>query len=269
MLPSPAPLPARAVVRSRGGVSAVHRGRSSGPLRLLFPKTGGRAAWIVTSSLGGGLVHGDAADLEVDVGPGAVGLITTQSSTKVYRGTSSQRTTVRVAEGGVALIVPDPVAAFRGARLVQSTRVTLAEGASAFVVDVLTAGRVAHGERWASDFIDSDLAISIGEVEVFRDRLVLDPGQGDLAQRMGRFDAIGTVVFCGPAIAAVAEEAAQATDAAPLYKDATLIAAASRTAHGAVLRFAATTVEEVVSATREVAARVCARFGEHPFEQKR
>ena len=80
-----------------------------------------------------------------------------------------------------------------------------------FVMDVLTAGRVAHGERWASDVIDSDLAISKDEVEVFRDRLVLDPAQGDLAQRMGRFDAIGTIVFFGPALAAEAEHDRQST----------------------------------------------------------
>ena len=66
-----APPPATAVVR-RAPVhpdrSAILRGRSAGPLRLLFPRTSGRAAWIVTSSLGGGLVDGDRSRLEVDVG---------------------------------------------------------------------------------------------------------------------------------------------------------------------------------------------------------
>jgi dihydropteroate synthase len=38
------------------------RSRAAGPLRLLHPRAAGRAAWIVTSSLGGGLVDGDDVD---------------------------------------------------------------------------------------------------------------------------------------------------------------------------------------------------------------
>ncbi|MDB4932747.1 MAG: urease accessory protein UreD, partial [Myxococcaceae bacterium] len=82
--PRRAPTAASAIVRAGDHRSDVHRARSAGPLRLLFPRAAGRAAWIVTSSLGGGLVHGDDVSLAVTVDPGATALLTTQSSTKVY-----------------------------------------------------------------------------------------------------------------------------------------------------------------------------------------
>jgi urease accessory protein len=53
---------ASALVRAREHRSDVHRARSAGPLRLLTPRAGA-AAWIVTSTYGGGLVDGDQVAL--------------------------------------------------------------------------------------------------------------------------------------------------------------------------------------------------------------
>ncbi|HUS32557.1 MAG TPA: hypothetical protein VMZ53_28845, partial [Kofleriaceae bacterium] len=50
---------ASAVVRRGPGRSDVQRVRGAGPLRVLCPRSAGNAAWLVTSSLGGGLVDGD------------------------------------------------------------------------------------------------------------------------------------------------------------------------------------------------------------------
>src|SRR5262245_15567397 len=94
---------ASAVVCAGNGRSDVHRARGAGPLRLLFPRAAGDAAWIVTSSLGGGLVDGDAVALDVRVEAGATAVVTTQASTKVYKGSSQQRTRVAVAGDGAVL----------------------------------------------------------------------------------------------------------------------------------------------------------------------
>src|SRR5262245_25857867 len=104
---------ASALVRPGNGRSDVHRARGAGPLRLLFPRAAGDAAWIVTSSLGGGLVDGDAVALEVRVDAGATAVITTQASTKVYKGSSQQRTRVSVDGDGAVLVLPDPVVPYR------------------------------------------------------------------------------------------------------------------------------------------------------------
>ena len=111
------------VRRGPGGSdrSDVHRARGAGPLRVMCPRRAGKAAWVVTSSLGGGLVDGDQVALEVDVGPGATCLITTQASSKVYRGASAQRLTVRVHSDAAVLVVPDPVVPYREACFTQHT----------------------------------------------------------------------------------------------------------------------------------------------------
>lgn len=157
-----------------GARSHILRGRSEGPLRLLFPRAAsGGAAWVVTSSLGGGLVDGDVVGLELTIEAGAAAVLTTQSSTKAYRGVSSQRVRVRVAENGTALVVPDPTVPFRGADFTQSTTVELERTSSLALVDAVTAGRVAFGERWDATRIDSTLSISIDGSLALRDRVIL------------------------------------------------------------------------------------------------
>src|SRR5262249_51891808 len=134
-----------------GTRTVVHTARAASPLRLLTPSNHGHGAWIYLASLGGGLVDGDAIHLDVEVGPGACGLLGTQASTKVYRcpaGACRQETRARVAPEGLLVTIPDPIVCFAGARYGQSITVDLAPGASLVLVDTLTAGRSARGERW-------------------------------------------------------------------------------------------------------------------------
>src|SRR5215475_11859750 len=152
---------ASVTVRGDADRSSVHRARPAGPLRLLCPRRPGRAAWVVAGNLGGGLVDGDDLALEVTVERGATCVVTTQAATKVYRGQTRQRTTVRVAEDAAVIVAPDPVVPFRGAELVQATSIELAAGASLVLVDTLTAGRRAYGERWSAARIDSALDVAI------------------------------------------------------------------------------------------------------------
>ena len=71
------------VIAANAGQSVVSRLSASSPLRLLTPKNHGRAAWVYTSTFGGGLVGGDRIRLDVQVGSGAVVFLSTQSATKV------------------------------------------------------------------------------------------------------------------------------------------------------------------------------------------
>src|SRR5215831_13493636 len=126
---------ASVVVQGDGERSAIHRARPSGPLRLLCPRRPGRAAWVVTGNLGGGLVDGDDLALEVTVEHGATCVVTTQASTKVYRGQTRQRTTVRVHGAGAAILAPDPIVPFRGAQFAQTTEIELDAAASLVLLD--------------------------------------------------------------------------------------------------------------------------------------
>lgn len=254
---------ASAIVRPGPGRSDVHRVRGAGPLRLLCPRAAGNAGWIVASSLGGGLVDGDALALEVTVDAGATCVVTTQASTKVYKGTSSQRTSVRVHGDGRALVVPDAVVPYRDARYVQRTEVTLDAASTLVLCDVLTAGRVAYGERWSATELDLLLAIDrAGERLVF-DRIRL---ASDAAGRMRRFEAIATAILLGPDVATLASAALAGLRTAA--RGASVIVAGSPLGDGAMFRIAGETTELTVKATRDLLREACSRLGEDPWSRK-
>jgi urease accessory protein len=254
---------ASVVVGGDAAGSAVHRARPAGPLRLLCPRRPGGAAWIVAGNLGGGLVDGDDLALEVRVGRGATCVLTTQASTKVYRGRTRQRTTVRVDEDAAAIVAPDPVVPFRGAELVQATSIELAAGASLVLVDTLTAGRVAHGERWSAARIDSALEVAIAGEPRLIDRIVLD---GDAAARMQRFAALATCVLVGPRAAGPAARAlGRLTRPAPR---APVVVAGSPLAGGAVFRIAGERVDLVTGAARALIGEACGELGAIPWQRR-
>ncbi|MBA3460918.1 MAG: urease accessory protein UreD [Deltaproteobacteria bacterium] len=259
---------AQVVVRAGFDRSEVHRARAAGPLRLLTPRAAGRAAWVVTSSLGGGLVHGDNVACEIAIHPGATCVITTQSSTKAYRGTTSQQLRVRALGDATALIVPDPIVPYRDATFTQLTSIELDASASLALVDVVTAGRVAHGERWSATRFDSTLSISLDGTRRLVDRFVLDPEDGSLARRLGRFEAIGTVVICGPRVDLIATAQLAALAEIPVRRDDPVIIAGSPFATGAMFRIAGDRVHAVVETTRELLREVCRAVGEDPWSRK-
>jgi urease accessory protein len=256
---------ASAVVKPGPSRSDVHRVRGAGPLRILCPRAAGNAAWLVTSSLGGGLVDGDHVAFDVDIDAGATCVVTTQASTKIYKGSSSQRTRVRVHGDGVAIVVPDPVVPFRDATFAQMTDVVLDADASLILCDVLTAGRVAFGERWNATKLDTTLSIERGGTKLLHDRVVLE---GDVAQRMRRFEALATVVLVGPRVADLAhQELAKLADQR-VERGSAVISAGSPLADGAIVRVAGDRVESVTAAVRRMLAGAMDRVGEDPWSRK-
>jgi urease accessory protein len=256
---------ASATIRPGQGRSDVHRVRGAGPLRILCPRAAGNAAWLVTSSLGGGLVDGDHVAFDVSVDAGATCVVTTQASTKVYKGSSSQRTRVRAHGDGIAIVVPDPVVPFRDASFVQATDVVLDADASLVLCDVLTAGRVAFGERWSASQLDATLSIERAGTKLLHDRVLLG---NDAAARMRRFEAIGTAVLLGPRVADLAATELARIAAEPLAGGAQVIACASPLGDGVIVRVAGERVEQVVADVRRVLAPAVARLGEDPWSRK-
>lgn len=250
---------ASVTVRPGAGRSDAHRVRGAGPLRVLCPRRAGNAAWVVASSLGGGLVDGDEVALEVDVDPGATCVVTTQASTKAYRGVTAQALHVRVHGDAAALVLPDPVVPFRGARFTQRTAIELAAGASLVLCDTLTAGRVAFGERWSAARLESTLEVSIGGTRRLHDRLLLE---GDVAARMRRFEAFATVILCGPRVGDLARRAL-----AREHREGVVIAG-SPFADGALVRIAGERVELVTLSVRQLCREACSRLGEDPWARK-
>jgi urease accessory protein len=234
------------------------------PLKLIAPRNHGRAAWVVAASLGGGIVDGDLLRLEVAVAPGAAAYLSTQASTKVYPGRGAQELSAEVGAGGLLVALPDPVVCFAGASYRQRARVRLGPGAGLVWLEALGAGRTAYGERWKLARYDSRLDVDRAAPCV-RDALLLDPAHGPLAERMGRFAALATLVTVG------LPELAQAwrAPAGPPRRGAAAVASVSPIgADGAIVRLAAESMPALLAALKPLLAPVAELLGEDPAARR-
>ena len=230
------------------GRTVLKRLRSRYPLKLLNPIRSGPAAWVYISSFGGGLVDGDAVSLSVTVGAGATAFLTTQASTKVYRseGAAQQRIEASVGDDALLVVAPDPIVCFAEAAYDQTQYFDLSEGASLLLVDWLTAGRVACGERWAFRRYTTRTEIMHQGRRVLLESLRLDRSDGPLAEQFGRFNVLALAVIWGPRLAHWAKKLLAEIAAAPVQKRADPWISASPLAnHGVLVRMAGVSVEQV------------------------
>ena len=258
-----------AIVR-RGDCSFVTRAYATSPLRLLNPGNHGDAAWVYTSSFGGGLVDGDEITLDIDVGPEAAAYLSTQSSTKVYR---SPRGTTAITRGvvrshGLLVAAPDPVVLFAGARYCQRQRYDVAPDAGLVVVDCLVSGRRACGERWNFSEYDSLIEVSVDGRPRLHDAVALRAADGDLTVRFGRFNVLASAIVAGGLlrtdIAGVLALASQ-----PVRRRAEQVVTASSLGDDAcILRVAGTTTEDVGRTLRELLRFVPVRLADDPWTRK-
>lgn len=241
-----------------GDRSSVVAARAQTPLALLNPANHGHAAWVFQSSHGGGFVTGDAVELTVRVLRGASLFLSSQASSKAYRGTHARFTLDAQLEPEATLVSwPDPVSCFSGARLTQLQRFACAQSANLVVVDAYTAGRLAHGERWAFERLESRLELDVEQAPAFREALLLsDALGGPLAARLGEATALATVLLTGPRLQQAIEALAQ-------------LPGASRWPHGLVLRFAEPTVEALHDTLRRnLREPVADLLGDDPHARK-
>jgi urease accessory protein len=256
---------------SVGERTVVRRAYSTSPLKLLNPQNHSHAAWVYLASYGGGLVGGDAIRIEVDVERGATAVISTQASTKVYRSPrgASQQLLADVADDALLVLAPDPVVCFARSSYQQNVDIRLAPRASLVLVDWLGAGRVASGERWQHDRFSSVTRIRRGADCLLSDSLSLNPEDGDVAARMGRFNTLITVVIAGPPLAAEAARIHHEVAAMPLEKSADLLISASPLRESALLlRIAAVSTERAGQTLRGLLSFLTPLLGDDPWRRK-
>ena len=259
-----------AIERVAGGSAVVERHAAS-PLRLLCPGNAGSAAWTYTSTFGGGLVDGDDVRLSVRVGPNAGALVATQASTKAYAATRGARQTIEAAvgEAGTLVVLSDPLVLFAGARVETLVDADLAGDATLVAVEALAAGRVARGERWAAARCQARVRVRREGVAIADDALLLDPEHGDVAARMGPFDAWATLVLAGPGVQGAASALlAQARPPHRLARGVEAIELASPIEGGCLVRIAAASTAILSDRVRQALACVAPLLGDDPFTRR-
>lgn len=243
-------------------------------MKLLTPRSRGQSVWAFTSSFGGGLVAGDQTEFAIEVGREARCFVGTQASTKVYRNPSGlpsgHRTSAKLEAGAVLVFAPDPVQAFAQSSYTQRQEFFLQKDSSLILVDWVTAGRTARGERWDMDFYHSRSDVFVDDRRVFVDSLLLEPEVGSLkgTHRLGRFNCVATVAFFGPAtesararvLARIAEEA--------VVRQAECLMSGSPIADGVVARFAGSETERVGRMMQEFLRPMTELLGDDPWARK-
>ena len=251
--------------------SVVTRAFATSPLRLLTPRNQGRAAWVYTSSYGGGLVDGDRIRLDVDVGPGAAAFLSSQASTKVYRSARGTGAELhgRVAADGLLAVVPDPVVCFAGARYRQVQTFDVEAGGALVLVDWVSSGRHGSGERWAFHEYAARLAVRVDGRLVLQDALALRSGDGNLPERMGRFDVLATVLILGAPLLARAADTAARVAGLPLGRRQEQVASAAPVGgDGWLLRVAGTSFERTAATVRAELSFLPCLLGDDPWARK-
>ena len=221
------------------GRSSVTRHVNCYPLKFICCQNddeadGGRqkdCARVTVLSYGGGVLGGDRTEAVMNVGPGATALFGTQGTTKVYKqgrgGLSAQAARLRVGAGGLALLLPHPVTAFRDALYDQRQEFHVDGGGSLVLLDWITSGRMERGERWAFRRVTSTNTVHVAGQLRLRDALKLEnpslPAEGSapaepataVAARMRGHQIAGLLVACGERCSAVAQHlmASQRRDA--------------------------------------------------------
>jgi urease accessory protein len=136
-------------------------------LRPLYPIANTGEAELQIATLGPGLMGGDHHHISVEAGIGTRVRLTTQSATRILpmRDGLPAKTdvTLRVAPHARLSWRPLPTIIQADAAYHQTIDLTLADGATAFVWDVLVPGRLARGECFA--FAEFDAALRVRTAE--------------------------------------------------------------------------------------------------------
>ena len=254
-----------------GANTILERSYATNPLKLFTTRGVSQACWVYAATYGGGIVGGDAIRLCVEAAEGARAVVTTQASTKVYRSLrpSSQEVKSSIADDALLVVLPDPVVCFAGGDFSQEQRYDLQPRASLVLVDWMTSGRHATGERWAFHHYSSRIDIRRAGRRVLYDMLRLDAEDGAIGERLAHFDVCLTAVVTGPLVADAAASIVRAVSEADAGSRRDFVAAAWRLSDGgALLRVNGAGVEEVGAALRERLSFLGRLLGDDPFSRK-
>ena len=271
MLTATAPGTAHLTFTRTGSATVLTRAFATSPAKLIETKRHGVACWVYAATFGGGIVGGDAIQLRADVTDGARALLTTQASTKVYRSLrpARQSLSATVAADAFLAVIPDPIVCFAGAHFTQLQRYDLDTSASLVMVDWMTSGRHASGERWAFSRYESRSDIRRESRRIFRDGLVLEQTLDRVSDRMRGFDVLLTAVITGPLVAAAAADIVNAFARETIGRDPHVAGSASRLRDGGtLLRMAGTSVEQIGRALRTHLAFLTPLVGDDLWSRK-
>src|SRR6202790_4681898 len=180
---------------ARSGANTIlAQSRFSLPLQALTPLTlADGASYLMLLNPTGGVLGGDHLITEIIQEAGTHVCLTTPSSTRIYRTAEKPailETVIHLGEGATLEYLPDHVIPHAGSALRQSLRVEMERGSRAIILDSLSAGRVARGERWNFSQVDSRTEIIVRGKPAFLNRTFINPS-AQQPERLGLMEHFG------------------------------------------------------------------------------
>lgn len=191
----------RVRVEDRCGETRVIDSYAKAPLHF-FPlsRRGDDLPVLTLVNSSGGIIGGDRLDVDIDLGKRTHLAIRSQSATKLHRssrGTALARSRFRLAEGALLDYFPEETIPFAESDFEQVTEATLAPGAVLLFVEIMAAGRLERGERFAFRRLLVDFRCRApgrrGGMGGLRDRYDLQPS----TQRLGASPILGEATIWG------------------------------------------------------------------------
>lgn len=171
--------------KPRGTRSAIDRLRTSGCVRVLFPRSE-KAVEAIVINTSGGLTGGDSLSFAAVAGAESQLTLTTQAAERVYRASADVarvETRLGAQAGSLLQWLPQELILFEGARLRRRLRVDLAADARLLLAEPVIFGRTAMGERLRDVMFSDRIAVWRDGAPLYLDGLDLG---GDLETCMAR-----------------------------------------------------------------------------------
>ncbi|HVE48589.1 MAG TPA: urease accessory protein UreD [Casimicrobiaceae bacterium] len=164
--------------------------RHQGPLvvqRPLYPE-GSDVCHAIVVHPPGGIAGGDELTIEVSTSRGAHAVLTTPGAGKLYKSggrRASQRVNLHAVEGSVLEWLPQETIVFDAALASLELHVGVRVGGLVLAWEVVTLGREAAGERYASGVLDTTIAVRIDDRNVWVERGRVTGGSAWLESPIG------------------------------------------------------------------------------------
>lgn len=152
------------------------------PFHLGIPsdREGPGRAEVIIQNVGPGALPGDRLLTDLDVGPTATLEVRGQGANRIYPSPlgipAEIDNRLRVAMGGLLVFLPGELIPYRTARLRQTTVIDVAKGGHLAMVETLTRGREAMGERSLYTSLDLRIRATYDDRLCLVERSRLEPG---------------------------------------------------------------------------------------------
>lgn len=164
-------------------ITRLTRRKHQGPLRVqrpFYPEGKAGCCHVYLLHPPGGLVSGDALNIQANLASGAHTLLTTPAAAKLYKADShhvawTQHTTLNVADGATLEWLPQETLAFNGSRGRQTTRVELQGNARCIGWELLALGRPASDLPYTSGRMEQRFHLTRDGRPLWIERQTLDP----------------------------------------------------------------------------------------------